>query len=451
MRFLRLLFIVSLVLTMVGSCADYSSLKKQINNQDENIAIVPTQPNKLQDAIPTRNMDGMVPSPIAQIIAQCEIPNSGDNISKSVQDQAKLQVSYRLGSKIQKIIWSPDDQLIAVLTGENVVVIDPSTNQIITTIDEKNAEDILFSPDNAFLLTLGTSAKLWRVDNWQVFREFWETVEQASFSPDGDHIAIAKKSSVEIYDLGLDLKYGDQEDIYSAYQFSTLIQVPTNLSNPSVRGVTYSPDGSLIAIINNDYRCGSTGPAEILLYNPTTSELLQRIFPNHAQVDWEVSFSRDGSILTYMSSTCPTDNTRECYREFRATLNGDLLDEVNSCSGLQFSRSNDVFLGWTIGEEWEQTPLGIWHAKDGDIELDKELCLDIGRFELLPMGNKVLIGEANGSETYLYDIDREIPIVKFPYFPYAPTFTFSHDEQLAASFVSRDLSGEISFWSIVDN
>jgi WD40 repeat protein len=119
------------------------------------------------------------------------------------------------------LAWSPDTQVIALASNDNLVTLWSRNGRKLQTLEHGNTVlSISFSPDGKLIATGGHEkmVKLWNREGQelQTLQRFQEPVNSVSFSPDGQTIAaVSEDKSVSLQTL-------DPERIEASTKLRTL-------------------------------------------------------------------------------------------------------------------------------------------------------------------------------------------------------------------------------------
>jgi WD40 repeat protein len=228
----------------------------------------------------------------------------------------------RNATLIDHLTFSPDGRLLAGRDGNRVVIWDVATLKeltILKTSAGSAASKIVFSPNGRWLaaLSFGEGVKLWNTTTWQLFNtEIGKPLsEWLAFSPDGQMIAVATNSRVELWEYRGRKKIkqidigGQIQDIRFSREDLLVAVVGTDknllsLWNPgnderleikvegAINTFSFSPDGSKIAV----------GLADREIHILDTSDWqVQNALENLEDDITRLTFSEDGSLLACLS------------------------------------------------------------------------------------------------------------------------------------------------------
>ncbi|WP_437228690.1 DUF1549 domain-containing protein [Planctomicrobium sp. SH661] len=225
-------------------------------------AIVPGKPDESHLFIQITPVDGKAEMPkngeplsadeIAKIrlwIEQGAIDDSAAAPAGKIYDQDHPPV-YSQPPVITSIAYSPDGQMLAVAGFHEVILRSADGQQLLARL-------------------IGLS----------------ERIESVAFSPDGTRLAVAGGQPGRMGEL----------QIWDVPKRELLISIP--LTNDTIYGASWSPDGSLVAVGASD--------TAVRAFNSQTGE---QVFFNGAHDDWPLAtvFSVDGSLLVSASRDMST-------------------------------------------------------------------------------------------------------------------------------------------------
>lgn len=190
------------------------------------------------------------------------------------------------GNAVYAVEFSPDDALLATAGWDNDVVIRNTVGLSVeqTLIGHTNGVlGLAFSHDGKVLASGSYDeafpVRLWNTSSWSDITPFDTTTDRVTsveFSPDGNFLASAGwNGDVDIWDFGF---MGPKP--------------PTIIEGGPIGCMSYSPDGTLVAVDNADHG--------INLRNAADGSLI-RTFTGHTMELTEIAFSPDGSKLASSS------------------------------------------------------------------------------------------------------------------------------------------------------
>ena len=231
----------------------------------------------------------------------------------------KLQID---STYMNQLAFSPDGNILAVTSLDpNLIFWETSTWAALQTVDGHSDASLLsFSPDGQMLVTASVEDErliLWDVTSGEQIisvRGHLPIIENISYSPDGETIALGTWDGVYIYDTLHQRKIinFDSNNLVDALDFSTkgnllasegkngsviirdtlswdTIQTLTN--HLSINCIRFSPTGDKLAV-----GAGSSSQGEIRIWNPRTGENEITIRDLDTSVQ-SISYSPDGNLL----------------------------------------------------------------------------------------------------------------------------------------------------------
>ncbi len=196
-----------------------------------------------------------------------------------IRDALSLRRTETIGAgeKLIHFAFSADKDVVAYCrNGKTAEILDRRTGRSIT-LDAKNDQpQMAFSPDGRLLATggYGTKARLWRVADGELLREFDADPTEGGltpvFSPDGATLAVGNRNAT-----------------------TTLFDVATGrmrarLPKEQSQGLQFSPDGRMLAVAYVD---GTIG-----LWDAADGRLIRQL-KTSAEELYRVEWSPDGRIL----------------------------------------------------------------------------------------------------------------------------------------------------------
>ena len=241
------------------------------------------------------DMYGMAFSPTGQVLASADLDgtvrlwNTSDG-----QIVRTLNVTNPAGG-VASVAFSPNGRVLATMDNLNdsqdafigdgdgsVRLWDPSTGQLIHTLNVRHMQAMAFSPDGRTLATIGenSSVQLWNLASGTLTGTLPATknldsgVSQVAFSPNGKLLATADANgTIQLWDT-------------SVSQPSRALRAADG-----VNAVAFSPDGKILA---------SAGGGTIQLWDPATGQLVRTI--NTTSTDSSnfvngIAFDPDGNVM----------------------------------------------------------------------------------------------------------------------------------------------------------
>jgi WD40 repeat protein len=194
-----------------------------------------------------------------------------------IRDSMTLRELESVGDKLIHFAFSPDKDVVAYCkNGKAAEILDRKTDRTITLDAGNDQPQMSFSPDGKTLATggYGTKARLWRVANGELLREFDDGAVVGGltvvFSPDGATLAVGNRNST----TGL---------------FDTATgRLRAHLNKAWSQGLQFSPDGRVLAVayVDGTIALWDAADGRLLHERKTSAEELYR-------VDW----SPDGRLL----------------------------------------------------------------------------------------------------------------------------------------------------------
>ncbi len=205
----------------------------------------------------------------------------------------------RLGKgTINKIAYSPDGARLAVASSIGIWMYDTKTGEVLDLLaPNTEVESVSFSPDGQILATGNEdgNVRLWHVttgDLLQTISQFLPLGSYAGerknvvFSPDGNTLAVSSSNNT-VFLWNANTRKHLHSFIEYRYKYSNRIVPP----------MAFSPDGKILAISVGEYVDGDVDDVKIyvFLWDVNTGETLQTLI-GHTNVS-SISFSPDGSTL----------------------------------------------------------------------------------------------------------------------------------------------------------
>jgi WD40 repeat protein len=251
---------------------------------------------------------------------------------------------------IRALNFSPNSQTLATASEDNTVKIWSIDGNLLTTLKGHNAiiYGLSFNPDGETIATASAdnTVKLWKPDiqllktlKLKSLKEQEDLVYGISFSPDGKIIASASRDkTVKLWHW--------QETETSKQEISPLRPLLLNGHREWIYGVSFAPDGSIIASVGKDkmLKLWSLDGKSLKSWQAHNDEIL------------DVNFSRDGEIL----ATASADKTVKIWHK-----NGDLLRTITGHTGWIYSVAFSPD-GETIATASADSTIKIWH-KNGTL------------------------------------------------------------------------------------
>jgi WD40 repeat protein len=289
-----------------------------------------------------------------------------------IWDMFTLKLKQTLGkSRAEKLalVCSPDGQILAVASGDNVVRLwDLSTGETRRSVlRQKELRTVAFSPDGQTLATGGEDgARLWNVETMKVRHRFPnEQVTSVAFAPAGDKLAVATTSSVLLYDT------------VNFKRVAIFEQAP---SISGVSNVAFSPDGRTLARGSNPFlRAGS-----IKFWDVATKKLKRVIPGNDISAVSSVAFSPDGDRL-FSAGGCYEQAGNVTLWDIRTgALKELLMEDKDDISPLILSTDGQVIAAQVRGK------LFSWGTDSGRQRSKRPLDVTEA-FALSPQGEMIAV------------------------------------------------------------
>ncbi|CAL9639376.1 nSTAND1 domain-containing NTPase [Streptomyces sp. enrichment culture] len=182
--------------------------------------------------------------------------------------------------KVNSVRFSPDGRLVAASSNDSpaVVLWDARTRRRLATLDghRRPVQSVLFSPDGRTLATssyIDGTTRLWSVRRHEQLASIAAGAGWTVFSPDGRTLVTGgfQSSSVQLVDVRTRRRLGTLDAV-----------------NKMVHSVTFSPDGSTLAM--------ASGDGKLRLWEVSRRRLTATLV-GHTDTAQSVSFTPDGKTL----------------------------------------------------------------------------------------------------------------------------------------------------------
>jgi len=223
---------------------------------------------------------------------------------------------------VNGVAFSPDGKLLATASDDGSAKIwDADTGDELLTFSGHDGpvHDIAFSPDGRYLATASDdgTAKVWNVRTGKeelTFSGHGNTVFDVAFSPDGNLVASS----------GLD----EYVRIWDAVTGDELLALPFG-GGDQLRGLTFSPDGTRIAVTSTQSPYGK-------VWDASTGETVINGFPGHRDALVDIAFSPDGKFI----ATASSDTTAKIWKADTGELMYTLAGHTLPVTGVAFDPSS---------------------------------------------------------------------------------------------------------------
>lgn len=190
------------------------------------------------------------------------------------------------GAALECLAFSPDGKRLAAGAAGRVLIWDVATRLPVLTIDTGSdalVRSLAYSPDGTTINVVdwAGTARRYDVASGAPKGQPLTGVRMMTINPDWTKAAVIVEGSWSIFMMALD---GSDENW----------NVPMKGHTSSVRSLTYSPDGHLLASAADD--------ATIRLWNPQTREPVGQPLTGHTDAIFDVAFSPDGTRLVSASA-----------------------------------------------------------------------------------------------------------------------------------------------------
>ena len=234
-----------------------------------------------------------------------------------------------------RVVFSPDSQTIASLSGDNTIKLWNADNgKLLHTL---SGGSVVFSPDSQTIASASrdNTVKLWNTDNGKLLNTITghqDSVSSIVFSPDGKTIASASRDGT--------VKLWNADDGKLLNTLSGHID--------SVLSVEFSPNGKTIASASKD--------GAVKLWNADDGKLLHTIT---GRKNWDsVEFSPDGKTIASLSG----DNTIKLWNADNGKLVHTITGHKDLVTSVKFSPD-----GQTIASASSDKTLKLWNVDNGKL------------------------------------------------------------------------------------
>lgn len=142
-------------------------------------------------------------SPDSKILAAL---SDKDNIIKlwSTQNGKELPSFTVDAEELHGVTFSPNGKVLAANSGGNIYIWNLETRKVLQTINSGRVNSISFNHDSKILISGGSDIKLWNIENGELFATLPFYASIVRYSPDGKILASINNGTVTLWNLDLE-------------------------------------------------------------------------------------------------------------------------------------------------------------------------------------------------------------------------------------------------------